>query len=555
MLKRDLRGVRVGPYEIVRLLGQGATSSVFEARHTVLGRPVAIKILHEHLARDERTVARFVREGRIAAQLRHPHVVDVVDVGEQEGTPFLVMELLDGVDLGTWLRARGPLPAPEALDTLLPLASALAAAHAAGALHRDLKPANVMLARDGRGLQTAKLVDFGLSKQRGGDSEIQLTQAAAVLGTLGYIAPEQLLDAAKVDERSDQYGLGAILYECLTGRPPYVGATIVALIAEVQAGPPAAPSTLVPGVPAGLEDALMVALAFEPPRRHADVRTFARALLPFASEAARAQWTRDFEGERAPSARPDRSAIANAPTVQDRVSPPAEARDPGPVDLRDQDTRSDTAPPKHAGVSQLPVRAGTSPFLIKGLGYRGLRVLIARKVAGGLEGFCALLGDPHLATFIRQTFLATGQYDVLPMLPLSETLADLFSTPFEQFVRDGNAAQARHDATGVYRALQSSSTEQDFASRIPRWINRHYEFGENELLESRPGRIVLRRGGQPQFLYPWYAPAQAGYLTAIAEMSGLEAPTVTFGTPKPDGRQGRIVTCSFETEVRWQPRG
>lgn len=531
-LRRDLRGVRVGPYEIVRLIGRGATSSVYEARHTVLGRSVAIKVLHEHLAGDERTVARFVREGRIAARLRHPHVVDVIDVGEQDGTPFLVMELLDGVDLGTWLRARGPLDHLDALRTVLPLASALAAAHANGALHRDLKPTNVMLARDGRGVQSPKLVDFGLSKQLGGDSEVQLTEHAAVLGTLGYIAPEQLLDAARADERSDQYGLGAILYECLTARPPYQGKTVTELIAEVRSAPPPPPSALAPGIPPGLEAEVMRALAFDPGRRHPDVRSFARALLPFADEATRLHWAPDFDG--GAETRHDRTVAASAPTVHDGAA----------------SARGRTKP----ALATLPVPPGTSPFHIKGLGYRGMRKAIERRVPGGMDGFCLLLDDERLATFIRQPFLATSLYDTLPMLPLTQALAFALQLPFERFVFESNRQQARYDGSGVYRALHARVNEAEFASNIPRWLQRHYDFGDCTIVESSPGRIVLRRAGQPLFLLPWFAPAMAAYLVGVAELAGFVEPTSTFGAATPEGRVAGIAVGAFETEVRWRVR-
>jgi serine/threonine-protein kinase len=190
-----LVGARFGQYAIVRTIGHGGSASVYEARHVVLGRLDALKVLHEHLAASAQIAARFLREARVAAQLRHPHIVDVIDVGVEGTTPYMVMELLEGEDLSSLLSRQGRLPADEALALLLPIASALAFAHDRDAVHRDVKPANVFVGHDLRGDPLPKVVDFGLSKLVGKEEGLSLTEGAMV-GTVHYMAPEQTLGGA-----------------------------------------------------------------------------------------------------------------------------------------------------------------------------------------------------------------------------------------------------------------------------------------------------------------------------------------------------------------------
>ena len=157
-------GAHVGSYVLGRELGKGAMATVYEARHDKLGKRVALKLMHAHLAADGIAAARFLREGKAAAQIRNAHVVDVFDVGTHDGVPFLVMELLDGADVAATLRDRGKLPVHELCDLMIPVASAVQAAHAVGVIHRDLKPSNVVLARREGGAQSPTILDFGISR-------------------------------------------------------------------------------------------------------------------------------------------------------------------------------------------------------------------------------------------------------------------------------------------------------------------------------------------------------------------------------------------------------
>jgi serine/threonine protein kinase len=267
---------------------------VFEGRHAALRKPVAIKVLHEHLTADRSVVARFAREGRTAAQLRHPHSLDVLDVGEERGVAFLVMELLDGTNLDVHLRERGVLPLEEALKLIFPTAAALSHAHGHGVIHRDVKPGNIFLARDARGTLVPKLVDFGISKLMDAPEGAPLTTTNDILGTVKYMAPEQTTGSKYATAKSDQYSLAAVLYECVTGRAPFTADGFYELLEAVRSAPLEAPSASNPQIPAGVDNVLLRALEREPLARFSSVRAFAAELLPFASATLADSWRRDF---------------------------------------------------------------------------------------------------------------------------------------------------------------------------------------------------------------------------------------------------------------------
>jgi serine/threonine protein kinase len=219
-------GSRLGPYEILSLLGAGGMGEVFRARDTRLGRDVAVKVLPDHLRDDPKALARFESEARAVAALSHPNILALFDVGEASGVRYAVTELLEGETLRALL-LRGPVPVRRALDVARPLADALAAAHAEGIVHRDLKPENVFLTRDGH----VKLFDFGLARhfvaplapeETHSPTAPVLTDAGTVLGTVAYMSPEQAR-GLPADHRSDQFSLGVVLYEMLAGTRPFKG--------------------------------------------------------------------------------------------------------------------------------------------------------------------------------------------------------------------------------------------------------------------------------------------------------------------------------------------
>ncbi|MDB4976958.1 MAG: putative serine/threonine-protein kinase pknB [Myxococcaceae bacterium] len=275
---------RLGSYELLSYLGSGGMSDVYVALHTGLRKRVALKLLRSALRCDEHAVQRFLREGECAARVRHPNVVDVSDVGMENGVPYLVMELLEGETLAQTLARGGKLDLESAVDLLLPILDAVSAVHAAGVLHRDIKPANILLARAADGSVLPKLVDFGIAllPEHAGDDE----RALGPLGTPHYMSPEQARGEA-MDERSDQYALASVLFEMLTGREPYVGKTVETVLHEVARGKFPRVRSLLPALPLMFEEVLVRASARNPGQRFNSISDLAYALVPFASERTR----------------------------------------------------------------------------------------------------------------------------------------------------------------------------------------------------------------------------------------------------------------------------
>jgi TolB-like protein len=249
-------GASFGPYEVVGPLGAGGMGEVYRARDGRLGREVAVKVLPSELSTDRERLQRFEHEARSAAALNHPNILTVYDVGSHGGSPYLVTELLEGESLRERLR-RGGLAAREALGLAVQVARGLAAAHGKGIVHRGLKPENLFLTRDG----TVKILDFGLAKLTRPEGEpeaeaetvsVSLTGAGRVLGTVGYMAPEQVRGLS-LDHRADLFAFGCVLYEMLTGRRAFSGATAADTMSAIlkEDPPPLAASGT--AVPAGLE--------------------------------------------------------------------------------------------------------------------------------------------------------------------------------------------------------------------------------------------------------------------------------------------------------------
>jgi len=282
------KGTRLGKYEIERLVGVGSMGAVFEGRQRETGARCAIKVLSPALAAVPAARARFLKEARLTARVRHPHVIDVTDVGEDAGYSYLVMEMLEGVDLSSRLDGFGSLSAAETVDIMLPVCDAVAEAHACGVTHRDLKPSNIFLAiRAGR--PRPVVLDFGIAKDEDAASiwDAAGTGAARrpVFGTPYYLAPEQIADHRAAGPASDQHALGVILYECLTGQPPYRGDSVEKLFRAIAAGHPIPPSAREPDLPDGLDAVVLRALETDPTKRFDSVAELGRALRPFASQS------------------------------------------------------------------------------------------------------------------------------------------------------------------------------------------------------------------------------------------------------------------------------
>jgi eukaryotic-like serine/threonine-protein kinase len=284
-------------YEVKGVLGRGGMGVVYAARHLRLDRSVALKMLLAGPYAGLQELDRFLREAQAVAALRHPNVVQLFDVGDMDGRPYFTMELVEGGSLAKKL-AESPLPASEAVALVATVADAIHAAHESGIVHRDLKPANVLLTTDGR----PKVTDFGLARRL--EREGELTLSGTPMGTPNYMAPEQALgDKIAIGPATDVYALGAILYECLTGRPPFRAETAAATLQQVLDNEPVPPARLNPRVPRDLDTICLKCLHKEPLRRYAiaaaladDLRRFERGepivARPVGHVERAAKWSR-----------------------------------------------------------------------------------------------------------------------------------------------------------------------------------------------------------------------------------------------------------------------
>jgi serine/threonine-protein kinase len=283
-----------GKYRVEGVLGEGGMGVVLAATHVRLGRRVALKLLRPDVKTD-RTALRLVREARSADRLRGPHVAEMIDVEMlPDGTPYLVLERLQGETLAERIARAGPLPLPEAADVLAQAAFGLAQAHAAGIVHRDVKPSNLFLTRDalsaGGAPGTAPLVkvlDFGIAKAAA-PGDATLTAEATGLGSPAYASPEQTRGARDVDARTDVWALGVTLFEALSGERPFVGASPSAVAARIAADPPRSLAELRPGLPRAVIHLVESCLEKDPARRCPSATAFLSALAPFGSERAAA---------------------------------------------------------------------------------------------------------------------------------------------------------------------------------------------------------------------------------------------------------------------------
>jgi eukaryotic-like serine/threonine-protein kinase len=263
---------------------------VLAAHHLKLDQRVALKFLKPEALKHAHIVQRFAREARAAAKIRGEHVARVIDVGDlPNGAPYIVMEYLEGEDLGQRLEQRGALPVEEAVSYVLQACEALAEAHAAGIVHRDLKPPNLFLARTAGRMATLKVLDFGISKALDETTEggRNLTSTSMIMGTPHYMSPEQLRSSRDVDQRSDIWALGVVLFELLTGQPPFDGENATAVITSIVTDAPRSLFELCPDAPPGLAPVLLRCLAKSRAERFPNVLELARALLPFCGDRAR----------------------------------------------------------------------------------------------------------------------------------------------------------------------------------------------------------------------------------------------------------------------------
>jgi serine/threonine-protein kinase len=345
-----------GKYRIVRLMGEGGMGAVYEAVHPVLKKRFAIKTLLPTVAvqRDART--RFLREAEAASRINHPNVVAVLDVGTEGDTPYLVMEFLEGETLDALLERRTVLPVADAVDLMLPVISAVSTAHEHGVIHRDLKPQNIFLSRGPWGEAIPKVLDFGVSKLVDDREAVALTGTQAMLGTVTYMSPEQARGARGVDARSDQYAIGLILYEMVTGARAHPGESALEILHHIANGVFVPPRTARPELPVAMEAVLLRCLAAQPSDRYPSLRALGQALLPHAGEKARAALADGFR---------DLGAVAEAAPIPARTPSLPPGVSPSAAGAREAEATAvglgATSPPsQHSNAGSTQILPGTT---------------------------------------------------------------------------------------------------------------------------------------------------------------------------------------------------
>jgi len=320
----SLIGATVGNYKVVSKLGEGGMGSVFLAEHPLIGKKVALKVLHPEYASNPEVVGRFFNEARAVNEIGHPNIVDVVDYGTvtrpgERELVYFIMEYLDGESLAEVLKRDAPLPTLRAVNVALQIADALAASHEKGVIHRDLKPDNVFLIDRGRESDFVKVLDFGIAKLSRGPGDLGRTRSGVVMGTPTYMSPEQCEGKRNIDARADVYSLGVMLYEMLTGKVPFTGEGYGEVIMQHITRKPERPTAIRRSIPPAIEAIVLHALEKKRDERFASMEHFIAALR----EPER--FLRDrgsFEGPRSRRATtvPGRRSVvdAHAPTVDQR---------------------------------------------------------------------------------------------------------------------------------------------------------------------------------------------------------------------------------------------
>jgi serine/threonine protein kinase len=316
-------GSRFGVYLVGPCIGEGGMARIYRAEHEGLQRQVALKVLLDGHGRDADGHERFLREARIAAAIKHPNVVNIFDVGVHQGRPYLVMELLEGMDLEAFVESQGPLDEATLMDVIIPIVAGLAAVHDAGIVHRDLKPGNIYLARGRNDELEPKLLDFGISKSSGPNQMKVTSSKGLLMGTPFYMSPEAS-QGHEMTPLSDQYALGVVLYECATGTNPFALATTFGeVVRQVTTGAYAPVSTKNPRLSKRMAAIIERAMHLDPARRFPDMRAMGRELLMLAGQRTRITWGLSF------SELADTKGIARVPGAPLSYPPRRESDAPG----------------------------------------------------------------------------------------------------------------------------------------------------------------------------------------------------------------------------------
>ncbi|MBX3227502.1 MAG: protein kinase [Labilithrix sp.] len=280
-----------GKFRVESVIGEGAMGLVVEATHLDLEERVALKFLREEARARPELASRFAREAKASATIKNDHVARVYDVGTHDGAPFIVMEYLVGRDLEQILEASGPLDPTQAVEFVIQACEGLTAAHVQGIVHRDIKPGNLFVSEHG-GLRQVKVLDFGISKsglKKGTLEDVDLLtgDTTQIMGSPHYMSPEQIRSTRDVDLRADIWSLGVVLFELITGQPPFDATEVTGIIAQVLHEPHRTARSLVPDIPTGLEEVIDHCLQKDPTKRYQCAADLAVALLPFAPKRSR----------------------------------------------------------------------------------------------------------------------------------------------------------------------------------------------------------------------------------------------------------------------------
>ena len=382
-------------YEIVRFLGQGGVGVVYEAKHTTLGRSVALKTLLPHSAERESTVSRFLQEAKAAASIGHPGIVEVFDLGQDEGLVFVAMELLEGEELTERINSGTPLSEGLVARIGADMADAVAAAHEQGIVHRDLKPSNVFLARKGRKRDIVKVLDFGLAKLTANDGiSDSITRTGEVFGTPLYMSPEQLRNAKDVDGRVDIYAMGVILYESLCGTPPYMAETFSELVLKIATEDPTPLAELRPDLSPGLVEVVEKAMATDLEDRYQSSREICDALEVFLESIGEGARNSSGSYQRSPS-KPTTSSsrIGSPPSTPLLLSDLGEKPD-GAEEKTPRAVESASRPPARPdSISAAPISQDLTPEVEKRSGSKWMLLMAMALVITIGAGLAFYLGQ------------------------------------------------------------------------------------------------------------------------------------------------------------------
>ncbi len=452
-------------YRVEKIVGAGGVGVVFAAEHLGLGEKVAIKLLQRSAAQSAENLARFDREARALARIKTDHVARIMDIGRLEtGEPFMVMELLVGEDFASVLRARERIPIPEAVDYVVQACEGVALSHGLGIVHRDLKPANLFLTAataGGADRRVVKVLDFGISKLRTTDEgrDQAVTQTLSVIGSPLYMSPEQMERPRDADERADVWSLGVILYELVTGKPPFEAPTLPILCARICTAPPTPLS--VHGVNAdGLEAVIARCLEKDPAKRYPTASELVRALAPFGA-------ARSVEAEKPRAATLPMGFENDEATL---VMAPSRSEEPTPESIGPRRMAWDSSPPPPR--AQRPRRGSLwkvlvplSAVLVAAIALVSLRAQSEASPRGGAERWAnTWLLESRLAAEVSRRRAAPSE---LPVKPVEVVAVAASTTPVTEPVSTSTPAPSACAAPTAVSSVTSKPFASTKSARVP----------------------------------------------------------------------------------------